>query len=273
MIEAHERVVEAQFGPRAKAYVESAVHSQGADLEAIGALAQKLRPSWRSISAPAAAMSPMPSRAMRGGSSRRDLSSEMLAAVARTAREKGLGNIETAEAPAERLPFEDETFDFVASRFSAHHWRDFERRLAGGAPHARNAAGGRRSSTLMLRARRCSTPICRRSSCCATIPMSAITLARNGWTRSPALASPSRSCRTWRLRMDFPVWIARMRTPEEKVKAIRALQIAASAETKAHFAIEPDGSFLLDVLMIEALGGVSGATRKLPSRNSGFTAP
>ncbi len=41
MSKAHERVVEAQFGPRAKAYVESAVHSQGADLEAIGTLAQK----------------------------------------------------------------------------------------------------------------------------------------------------------------------------------------------------------------------------------------
>ena len=39
MSKAHERVVEAQFGPRAKAYVESAVHSQGADLEAIGVLA------------------------------------------------------------------------------------------------------------------------------------------------------------------------------------------------------------------------------------------
>ena len=37
--------------------------------------------------------------------------------MARTAREKGLSNIETAEAPAEHLPFEDETFDFVASRF------------------------------------------------------------------------------------------------------------------------------------------------------------
>jgi hypothetical protein len=60
------------------------------------------------------------------------------------------------------------------------------------------------------------------------------------------------ACRTWRLRMDFPVWIARMQTPEENVKAIRALQNAASAETKAHFAIEPDGSFFLDVLMIEA---------------------
>ena len=52
--------------------------------------------------------------------------------------------------------------------------------------------------------------------------------------------------------MDFPVWIARMQTPQDNVKAIRALQNAASTETKAHFAIEPDGSFHLDMLMIEA---------------------
>jgi hypothetical protein len=60
------------------------------------------------------------------------------------------------------------------------------------------------------------------------------------------------ACRTWRLRMDFPVWIARMQTPQDNVKAIRALQIAASTETKTHFAIEADGSFHLDMLMIEA---------------------
>ncbi len=68
MIEAHERVVEAQFGPQARAYVESAVHSQGADLDAIGALAKKRTPSWPSISAPAGAMSHMLLRAMLVGS-------------------------------------------------------------------------------------------------------------------------------------------------------------------------------------------------------------
>ena len=52
--------------------------------------------------------------------------------------------------------------------------------------------------------------------------------------------------------MDFPVWIARMRTPEPNARAIRALQTAASAEVAAHFAIEHDGSFMLDILMIEA---------------------
>lgn len=60
------------------------------------------------------------------------------------------------------------------------------------------------------------------------------------------------SSRSWQLRMDFPVWTARMRTPADNVKAIRALQAAASAETRAHFAIEPDGSFLLDITLIEA---------------------
>ena len=126
MIEAHEKVVEAQFGPRAKAYVESAVHSQGADLEAIGALAQTLRPQLAlDLGAGGGHVAYALARhAQRVIAS--DLSSEMLAAVAQTAREKGLSNIETAEAPAERLPFEDETFDFVASRFSAHHWRDFD---------------------------------------------------------------------------------------------------------------------------------------------------
>ncbi|SEQ53156.1 hypothetical protein SAMN05216548_105138 [Faunimonas pinastri] len=62
-----------------------------------------------------------------------------------------------------------------------------------------------------------------------------------------------RTCRTWQVRMDFPVWVARIRTPELHVAAIRALQAAASAEVRAHFAIEEDGSFMLDVVMIEAV--------------------
>jgi hypothetical protein len=66
MSKAHERVVEAQFGPRAKAYVESAVHSQGPTSRR----SQRWRttPNWPSISARAGAMSPMLSRATPDGS-------------------------------------------------------------------------------------------------------------------------------------------------------------------------------------------------------------
>jgi thiosulfate reductase cytochrome b subunit len=58
--------------------------------------------------------------------------------------------------------------------------------------------------------------------------------------------------RRHRIRVDFATWIERMRTPETMVAAIHALQAAASDEVRAYFAIEPDGSFLLDVMMLEA---------------------
>lgn len=44
-----------------------------------------------------------------------------------------------------------------------------------------------------------------------------------------------------------------MRTPETMVAAIHALQAAASEEVRAYFAVEPDGSFLLDMMMLEAI--------------------
>jgi SAM-dependent methyltransferase len=251
MVEAHERVVEAQFGPRAKAYVESAVHSRGADLDAIGALALKLRPELAlDLGAGGGHVSYVIARHARRVIAT-DLSSEMLAAVAQTAREKGLGNIETVEAPAERLPFEDETFDFVASRFSTHHWRDFD----AGLRQARR--------TLKRGGQAVFVDVYAPGQALLDTHLQAIELLRDqshvrDYSCAQWLDSLARSgfaldaCRTWRLRMDFPVWIARMRTRQENVTAIRALQAAASAETKVHFAIEPDGSFLLDVLMIEA---------------------
>src|SRR4029077_11967 len=61
-----------------------------------------------------------------------DLSRDMLDAVATAARERGLANIETVQAPAEHLPFDDGCFDFLACRFSAHHWRDFQGGLGEG---------------------------------------------------------------------------------------------------------------------------------------------
>jgi SAM-dependent methyltransferase len=249
MSKAHERVVEAQFGPRAKAYVESAVHSQGDDLEAIGALAQNAELALDLGAGGGHVAYALARHARRVIAS--DLSSEMLAAVARTAIEKGLSNIETRQAPAEHLPFDDGTFDLVASRFSAHHWRDFE---AGLREARRTLKRGGRAAFVDVHAP---------GQALFDTHLQAIELLRDhshvrNYSCSQWLDALARarfgldSCRTWRLRMDFPVWTARMQTPEENVKAIRALQIAASAETRAHFAIEPDGSFLLDVLMIEA---------------------
>ena len=81
MSEAHERVVEAQFGPQARAYVESAVHSQGADLDAIGRLAKNRPELALDLGAGGGHVSYALARHARRVIAT-DLSSEMLAAVA-----------------------------------------------------------------------------------------------------------------------------------------------------------------------------------------------
>ena len=123
---AHQKVVEAQFGPRAKAYVESAVHAKGEDLDALETVIRELRPRRAlDLGAGGGHVSYLLAR-WAAEVVAADLSPDMLAAVAATARERGLGNIATVEAPAERLPFEDGAFDFLGCRYSAHHWRDLD---------------------------------------------------------------------------------------------------------------------------------------------------
>jgi hypothetical protein len=72
-------------------------------------------------------------------------------------------------------------------------------------------------------------------------------LARAGFTL--------KSVRTWRLHLEFASWIARMRTPEVLVAAIRALQTGAPREVRDHFAIAADGSFTIDTMMLETVAG------------------
>jgi SAM-dependent methyltransferase len=53
-----------------------------------------------------------------------DLAGEMLAVVRRAARERGLTKVNNRQGVVESLPFAGASFDFVFSRYSAHHWRD-----------------------------------------------------------------------------------------------------------------------------------------------------
>jgi ubiquinone/menaquinone biosynthesis C-methylase UbiE len=251
MERAHEDVVAAQFGPRAKAYVESAVHATGIDLDSLEALIRATSPRRAlDLGAGGGHVSYLLARHAAAVTSV-DLSADMVAAIAATATMKGLANIDTVQAAAEHLPFEDGRFDFLACRYSAHHWRDFE----GGLRQARRVLQDGRPAIFI--------DACSPGTALFDTHIQAVELLRD--TSHVRNYSPSewsaalgrsgfalRSLRTWQLRMDFPVWIARISTPEENVRAIRALQQAASAATRAHFAIEPDGSFMLDVLMIEA---------------------
>lgn len=87
----HERVVEAQFGARAKAYVESAVHAQGADLEALERILRDLRPEHALDLGAGGGHVSYRLAPHAGMVSAVDLSPDMLAAVAATARRPARG--------------------------------------------------------------------------------------------------------------------------------------------------------------------------------------
>jgi SAM-dependent methyltransferase len=251
MTRSHEAVVEAQFGPQAAAYVNSAVHASGEDLDVLEDVVRRSAPTHAlDLGTGGGHVTYRLARHAKRVTAC-DLSADMLAAVAATARDRGLANVETRAAPAEALPFETGAFDFLACRFSAHHWHGFEaglraarRVLADGAPaiFIDAVATGTAAMDTHLQA----IELLRDWSHVRDYRVAEWldALNRSGFS--------VRSTRTWRLRMDFPTWIARMRTPPVNGQAIRALQQAASAEVIDHFAIEADGSFLLDTLLVEA---------------------
>ena len=56
----------------------------------------------------------------------------------------------------------------------------------------------------------------------------------------------------WKLHMQFDEWTARMRTPAERVTAIRSLLRGAPAETREYFAVQDDDSFTIDSTLFRA---------------------
>ncbi|MFG1477453.1 methyltransferase domain-containing protein [Xanthobacter sp. V4C-4] len=247
----HEGHVLAQFGPQAAAYVASAVHARGPDLEALAARLQDERPGRLLDLGCGGGHVSFTAAPFTGEVVAYDLSRQMLAAVGAEADRRGLANIVTAEGVAEALPFPDAAFDAVASRYSAHHWRD----LKAGLGEARRVlkAGGR---AVFMDVVAPAWPV-------ADTFLQAIELLRDpshgrDFSRAEWEAHLSaagfvvEAATPQRLRLEFSSWVARIRTPELNVAAIRALEQSASADVARHFEIEPDGTFTLDTLTLVA---------------------
>jgi SAM-dependent methyltransferase len=248
----HRAQVTEQFGPRAAAYVESAVHARGADLDQLAELAQGMPAATKALDLGCggghAAFHVAPHV---GQVVAYDMSVEMLNAVARAAADRGLANIVTRQGVAEKLPFPDASFDLVVSRFSAHHWND----LGAGLREARRVLkdGGQ---AVFIDAVAAPSPLC-------DTHFQAIELLRDtSHVRDYAPAEwLDALCKAGfdagitvprRLRLEFQSWITRMRTPDLLAGAIRALQAAMPREVTDYLELEPDGSFTIDTLTIEA---------------------
>lgn len=234
------------YALRAQDYVTSTVHSQGSDLDRVeslvagkelrrvldigcggGHVTYRLAPHVGEVVAC-------------------DVTGPMLDAVAQEAARQGLSNVTIVQAPAEKLPFEQESFDAVFCRFTTHHWSDA---LAG-----------------LREARRVLAPSGMALFIDVTAPPSGLL---DSWLQSMELLRDISHVRdytvaewtamvgqagfilqsvgTHRLRMDFENWVARTKTPPERVAAIRSLQQAAPDDVTRYFGIEADGSFMIDI--------------------------
>ena len=122
--------VKQQFGANAAFYLTHAPHAQGKSLERLVELTAP-KPDWHVLDIAtggghvAYMFAPHVARVWAT-----DITEEMLAQVRDEARKRKLGNIRTAYAKAEMLPFEDATFDLVTCRIAPHHFESIPQFLA-----------------------------------------------------------------------------------------------------------------------------------------------
>jgi ubiquinone/menaquinone biosynthesis C-methylase UbiE len=253
MMISHDEQVDRQFGPVAAAYLTSRVHAEGADLsQAAGKLKGCARVLDVGCGAGHLSFAVAPEV---GAIVACDLSPGMLAAVSAEAQRRGLSNIETQQGAAEALPFADASFDAVCTRFSAHHWADLRRGLA---EMRRVLKPGGRAVFIDIVAP---------ASALLDTHLQALELLRDAsHVRDHSVAewaehlvdtgfAIAAAHEAWPLRMEFDTWVARMKTPPDRVAVLRSMLKSAPAEVRAHFNVGDDGSFDIEAALIECRAG------------------
>lgn len=247
----HHDNVEKQFGSQANAYLTSTVHASGRDLQR---LAERLS------AFPQASVLDMGCGAGHASFAAAhqvkqvvayDLSAQMLDVVAQAAKEKGLDNIATRQGYAESLPFEDGSFDVVISRYSAHHWHDVGRAL-----REVNRVLKPGGVVIVMDVMSPGHPV--RDIWLQPVEALRDTSHVRNYSSGEWLSLMNDAnliadtVLTDRLPLAFNSWVARMRTPQVLIDAVRLYQQSASAEVQAYFALQQDGSFTSDTIMVEA---------------------
>jgi ubiquinone/menaquinone biosynthesis C-methylase UbiE len=247
----HTSKVGKQFGTVAEAYLSSTVHSQGADLEAITSkLRDQSGASVLDLGCGAGHLS-FAAAPQVGSVVAYDLSTEMIDLVTNEAKRRDLRNVFTKAGQAEYLPFEDARFDWVCTRYSAHHWTDIRRALR----EARRVL--KRGGGLIV------IDLCGPTNPLLDTHLQTIELLRDGSHVRNYTPTEWKSMlieagfvigeqSTWKLALDFNAWVGRMKTPTVYVDAIRSLLHNAPREVLDYFQVAEDGSFAPDAILMEA---------------------
>lgn len=247
----HEQKTDDQFGKTANAYLTSTVHSQGADLDTIAArLANAAGDSVLDLGCGAGHVS-FTAAPHVASVIACDLSPRMLAVVREEAQKRRLPNIATRQGKAEELPFADSAFDWVLTRYSAHHWQNVLRAIA--EVYRVLKPGGR---LILVDTFAPASPL-------LDTHLQAIELLRDtshirnytlaewrGMLEAHLFQLDAHSA--WKIQLAFQSWVERMQTPALHVETLRSLLTHAPQEVRDYFHIAADCSFQADTLMLEA---------------------
>jgi ubiquinone/menaquinone biosynthesis C-methylase UbiE len=247
----HHDHVEKQFGSQASAYLTSAVHASGRDLQQLRArLAERPGAQVLDLGCGAGHASFTAAEVVAQVTAY-DLSAQMLEVVENAAREKGLTNVNTQQGYAEALPFADASFEVVISRYSAHHWHDVGQALR---EVKRVLKPG--GTLIVMDVMSPGHPV--RNIWLQTVEALRDTSHVQNYSSGEWLSMIteagliSRTLTTDRLVLEFASWVERMRTPQPLCEAIRLYQQSASHEVQRYFELQEDGSFTSDIIMVEA---------------------
>jgi len=246
----HDHTIAQSFGPNANFYLTSPIHSQGEDLPQ---LAEVVRATEKPVVLDLGCGAGHASFALASFAQEvvaYDLTESMLQIVAATATERRLANIRTQQGSVERIPFEAGQFDWVVSRYSAHHWRNVTQALS--------------------ETRRVLKPggqVCFIDSVGESEPLFDTHLQTLELLRDPshvrnyneaewlamfqAHSFQARIIKRWRIAIEFSSWVARIGTPPDRITALRTFWAGAPAEVRDHYKLQPDLSFEIEVAMIQ----------------------
>jgi ubiquinone/menaquinone biosynthesis C-methylase UbiE len=247
----HEQSVSKSFGANAERYLTSPVHSAGADLDFLAHLVAELdQPKVLDLGCGAGHASFAAAPFARDVIAF-DLTAAMLEVTAAAAKERGLSNISPTQGSVEELPFDSQQFDFVVSRYSAHHWNNVPRALQ------------EVKRVLKPGGQVCFIDLTGAPSPLLDTHLQSVELARDpSHVRSysnaewlsffQAASFDARIERKWRLALEFSSWVSRIGTSAERIAAIRSLWSTAPSEVRDYFKLQNDLSFEVDAGMILA---------------------
>ncbi len=247
----HNHLVNEQFGSQAEMYLTSSVHAFGKEFSEVENLVQQFdNPCVLDLGSGAGHIS-FYTAPFAQQVTAYDLSDDMLKTVADSAKQKNLNNITTVKGIAESLPFADDHFDVVISRFSAHHWQDVPLAL-----YEMRRVCKPSGKVMIIDIMAPANPLC--DTFLQTVEMlrdnsHVRDYSSNEWQQMFDQAGFNvNQTQTHKLKLEFNSWIARMRTPKLYVTAIRELQQNIGQEVKSYYDIQANGTFTTDVFTLIA---------------------